>query len=52
MTLWGALIRIRAEKTPIEPDLGHASVGKYKMNCASTFEGLSRFFLVLLRQLI
>ena len=30
MTLWGALTRLRAEKTPIEPDLGHASVGKYE----------------------
>ena len=29
MTLWGALIRLRAEKTPIEPDLDHTSVGKY-----------------------
>ena len=29
MTLWGALICLRAEKTPIEPDLDHTSVGKY-----------------------
>ncbi len=29
MKLWGALIGLRAEKTPIEPDLGHASVGIY-----------------------
>jgi len=27
--LWGALICLRAEKTPIEPDLDHTSVGKY-----------------------
>jgi len=27
MMLWGALIYLRAEKTPFEPDLGHASVG-------------------------
>ena len=29
MTSWGALICLRAEKTPIEPDLDHTSVGKY-----------------------
>ena len=31
MTLWGALTRLRAEKTPFEPDLDHTSVGKYVM---------------------
>jgi hypothetical protein len=31
VTLWGALTCLRAEKTPFEPDLGHASVGKYAM---------------------
>lgn len=30
MTLWGALVCLRAEKTPIEPDLDHTSVGKYE----------------------
>ena len=45
MTLWGALTRLRAEKTPFEPDLGHASVGKYKNEIAHLqYEVFSRFF--------
>ena len=38
------LIGLGAEKTPIEPDLGHASVGNTKTKlCVSSYEDLSRF---------
>lgn len=43
----GCSYLLGAEKTPIEPDLGHASVGKYKTDRASTLEVFSRFLLVL-----
>ena len=50
MILWGALTSLRAEKTPFEPDLGHASVGKYKTRLrTSNMRYLAASFLVLIR---